>query len=86
MLESKIQEAICEQIQPLFDIWKAQANWTEEESIVIYHKIFDPEKPDDITIQDILADKCVKNFLYYHPRKINRIYKSARKKLNKILP
>ena len=86
MLEEKIQTEICNTIAPLFDIWKEQAQWTEEEAIVMYHKLFDAEKPCDIVIQDIMADKFGKEFLYYHKRKINRLYKSARKKLNKILP
>lgn len=86
MLESKIQEQICETIQPLFDIWKEQAKWTEEEATVMYHKLFDPEKPCDFVIQDIMADKFGKEFLYYHRKKISRLYRSARKKLNKVLP
>lgn len=86
MLEDKIQASICETIMPLYEIWKSKANWTDEEALVIYHKLFDSEKPSDIVIQDILADTFGKSYLYYHPRKINRIFKSARKKLNKILP
>lgn len=86
MIEPKITEAICKEIEPLFDIWKREANWTEEEAIVMYHKLFDPERPDDLTIIDILADKFSREYSYYHKRKINRIYKSARNKLNKILP
>lgn len=86
MLESKIQECICEQIEPLFEVWKREANWTEEEALVMYHKLFDAEKPNDLTIQEIMADTFKKEFLYYHTRKINRLYKSARKKLNKVLP
>lgn len=84
--EPKINKAISEKIEPLYDVWKREANWTEEEAIVIYHKLFDAEKPNDITIRDILADKLDKSYQYYHERKINRIYKRARKKLNKILP
>lgn len=86
MLEDKIQTEICNTIAPLYDIWKEQANWTDEEAIVIYHKLFDAEKPDDLTIQYILADKFGVQYVYYHKRKINRIFKSARRKLNKILP
>lgn len=86
MLENKIQKEICEQISPLYEEWCKKANWTDEEKIVIFHKLFDSEKPDDLTIQDILVDKLNRDYLYYHKRKINRIYKSARKKLNKILP
>lgn len=86
MLEDKIQKQICDTILPLFEIWKKDAGWTDEESLVMYHKVFDAEKPCDIVIQDIMADTFGKEFLYYHKRKINRIYKSARKKLNKILP
>lgn len=86
MIEPKITKAICDEILPLFEYWKSKTNWTAEEELVIYHKLFDSEKPDDLTIQDILADKFGKEYQYYHKRKINRIYKSARKKLNKILP
>ena len=78
MLESKIQKEICDKIMPLFDVWKQDAKWTEEEAIVMYHKLFDNEKPDDETIQCILADKLNKDYLYYHKRKINRIYKISR--------
>ena len=84
MLENKIQEKLCDAIMPLFEIWKEEAKWNEEESIVMYHKLFDSEKPDDNTILDILSDKLGKNYCY-HRMKINRIYKSARRKLNKIL-
>lgn len=86
MIEYKIQEAICREIEPLYKDWYENAGWTNEEAIVIYHKLFDAEKPDDATIQYILADKVNKSLEYYHKRKVNRIYKSARKKLNKILP
>lgn len=86
MIEAKIQKEICERIKPLFETWKEEAGWTAEEEIVIYHKLFDEDKPDDLTIRDILADSLGKEYLYYHPRKINRIYKTARKKLNRILP
>lgn len=86
MIEEKIAQAICEQIEPLYEVWKREANWTEAEAIVMYHKLFDAERPDDFTIRAILADNLGKEYQYYHIRKINRIYKSARKKLNKILP
>lgn len=86
MIESKIQKAICDEIEPLYDIWKREAKWTDEEAVVMYHKLFDFEKPDDKTIQYILADKFGKEYVYYHKIKIHRIYKRARKKLNKILP
>lgn len=86
MIEPKIQKVICDEIKPLFDIWKENANWTNEESIVMYHKLFDPEKPNDLTILKILAEKLGNEYKYFHERKINRIYKTARRKLNKILP
>lgn len=86
MIEYKISKAICDKIEPLYDIWKREAGWTEEEAVVIYHKLFDAEKPDDLTIRDILADEFGRQYQFYHQRKIHRIYKSARKKLNKILP
>lgn len=84
--EPKVTKAIIEHIEPLFDVWKRDACLNEEESIVLYHKLFDPEKPDDLTIRDILADKIDKKYQYYHIIKIRRIYKKARNKLNKILP
>ena len=86
MVEPKIQEAICKQIEPLYEIWKSKAGWTEEEALVIFYKLFDPDKPNDLVLRDILADELDKSIQYYHERKINRIYKSARRKLNKILP
>lgn len=86
MVEEKIVKAICDQIEPLYEVWKREAGWNEAEAIVMYHKLFDAEKPDDFTIRAILADKLGKEYQYYHIRKVNRLYKSARKKLNKILP
>lgn len=86
MDEYKINKAICNQIEPLYDIWKREAGWTEEEAIVIYHKLFDPEKTNEQTIMDILADELGNIYKYYNRVKIVRIYKRARKKLNKILP
>lgn len=86
LLESKIQDAICEKIQPLFEEWKNVAGWTEEEAFVMYHKLFNASKPNDLEIQKILADKFSRHFAYYHRIKINRIYNSARKKLYKVLP
>lgn len=86
MIEPKIQEKICEKIEPLFEEWKEQAKWTDEEAIVMWHKLFDSEKPNDEVIQYELADKLGKEYLYFHVRKINRIYRKARRKLNKILP
>jgi len=84
--EPKINKAICERIEPLFDIWKREAGWTEEEACVMYHKLFDEEKPNEETIQDILADEFDKGYEYYHRTKIHRLYKRAKKKLNKVLP
>lgn len=86
MLENKIQTEICNQIMPLFEIWKSKANWTNAEAVVIYCKLFDAEKPTEEVIRYILADEVDKSYQYYDKRKINRLYKSARKKLNKILP
>lgn len=87
MLEFKIEKAICEQLKPLYEIWEKQAGWSKEESIVMYHKLFDPEKPNEKLILDILADKLEnKSYEYYYERKIHRIYKKARQKLIKILP
>lgn len=86
MIEPKIHKAMSQQVQPLFDIWKEDAGWTDEEADVMWYKLFDTEQRCDIEIQDILARKYGTSFLYYHQRKINRIYQSARKKLNKILP
>ena len=86
MIEYKIQDAICKEIEPLYNEWCKTAGWTDEEAIVMYHKLFDAEKPDDTTIQYILADKVNKGLEHYHKRKVNRIYRSARRKLNKILP
>lgn len=86
MLESKIQDVICDKIKPLFEEWKESAKWTEEEVFVMYHKLFNPSKPNDFEIQKMLADKFSRHFAYYHRIKINRIYNSARKKLYKVLP
>lgn len=84
--EPKIQKAICERIMPLYEEWKSKAGLSAEESIVIWHKYFDPEKPNETTIQYILADEFDKSYEFYHRSKIHRIYKRARKKINKVLP
>lgn len=86
--EPKIQKAISEKIEPLFEIWKRKANLTDEEALVVYYKIFSPESSElnTKTIQDILADKLDKSYEFYHERKIRRIFQRARKKINKILP
>lgn len=86
MIEPKIQEKICEQIEPLYETWKREAKWTDEEAIVMWFKLFDSEKPSDEAIQYELADRLGTEYLHYHIRKINRIYRKARKKLNAILP
>lgn len=86
MLEDKIQEALCEKVKPLFAEWKENADWTEEEAFVMFHKLFNPQKPTDFAIQKMLSESFNNNFAYYHRIKINRIYNSARKKLYKILP
>lgn len=86
MIEYEIEKAICEQIMPLYNIWKEKAGWNEEESIVMFHKLFDPEKPNEKTILEILADSTKdKSYEFYYERKIHRIYKRARQKLIKIL-
>ena len=84
--EPKINKAICERIEPLFDIWKREAKWTEEEACVMWHKLFDEEKPTDETIKYILADEFDRSYEFYHKMKIHRIYNRAKKKLNKVLP
>ena len=84
--EPKINKAISEKIEPLYDVWKREANWTEEEAIVMYHKLFDDEKPDDLTILDILADEIDVKYKFYHKTIITKIYRKAKRKLNKILP
>lgn len=84
--EPKIQKALSERIEPLFEIWKRKANLTDEEALVVYHKIFDPESPSTQTICDILADKLDRAYEFYHERKIRRIFQRARKKIDKILP
>ncbi len=84
--EPKIRKVICKTIEPLFEIWKREANWTEVEACVMYHKLFDEEMPTDEVIKDILADEFDKSFEYYHRTKVSKIYRRARKKLNKVLP
>lgn len=86
LLENKIQNVLCETIKPLFEEWKQNAGWTEEEAFVVYHKLFNADKPNDAMIQRMLAEKFSMHFSYYHKIKINRIYQKARKKLFKILP
>lgn len=86
MLEYKIEKAICDQLMPLYEVWKEKAGWNTEEKIVMFHKLFDPERPSEKVILDILADSTNdKSYVFYYERKIHRIYKKAREKLNKIL-
>ena len=73
-------------MKPLFVEWRERAGWTDEEAFVIFHKLFNPSKPTDLEIQKKMAEEFSAHFSYYHRIKINRIYNSARKKLNKILP
>ena len=84
--EHKINKEISKRLEPLFTEWKSKANWTKEEEIVIYCKLFDDDKPDDLTIIDILADELGDEYKYYHKMKVQRIYNKAKRKLNKILP
>lgn len=84
--EPKINKAISEKIEPLYEVWKREANWTEEEAIVMYHRLFDETKPNDTEILKSLTKQLKKNFVFYDRTKVSKIYKKARKKLNKILP
>ena len=83
--EPKIRKAICDKIMPLFEEWKRAANLTPEESIVIRCKFFDAEMPNETTIQYILADEFDKSYEFYYRSKIHRIFKRAKRKINKIL-
>ena len=84
--EPKINKIICEKIEPLFEIWKREAKWTEEEACVMWNKLFNPEKPTDEVIIDILADEFNRSYEFYHRTKVSKIYRKAKRKLNKVLP
>ena len=86
MIEEKIQKELCKQIEPLFEIWKSEAQWTDEEALVMFHKLFNADKPSEDEIHKFLVLEFGEKYRYYNARFINRIYRKARKKLNKILP
>lgn len=84
-MENKIYKKITTKISPLFEEWKQKANWTKEEEFVVYHKLFNPRKPTDVEIQRLMSNEFGQQFLFYHRRKINRIFNSAKEKILKIL-
>lgn len=86
MQGDKIREALSKKIEPLYQEWRAVADWTAEEEFVFFHKIFNPEKPTDAEIQRMMSIQFGRHYMFYHRRKINRILNSAKKKVFKILP
>ena len=66
---------IAEIISPLYDRWKVDAKLNSNETIVFYLKEFKGYKMFEIAQE-----------INYSEVQVKRIYKAARKKINKILP
>lgn len=73
----KILKAITEIASPLYKEWKENCNLTDEEAVVVYHKLFNPKKPTNEEIAEII---------HWDIRTVSRRYKSARNKIFKYLP
>lgn len=86
MQGDKVREAISKQIEPLYEEWRSLADWTAEEEFVFFHKVFDANKPTDADIQKMMSVRFGRHYLFYHSRKINRIFNSAKRKVFKIIP
>ena len=76
-MKDKISDLIIKEITPLYKIWIETANLNDIESKVLFHKLFNPNKPTETDIADILG---------YEERTIRRIWKKVRNKIYKILP
>lgn len=76
-MKDKISDLIINEIAPLYKIWVENAKLDEIESKVLYHKLFNPNKPTETDIAELLC---------YEERTIRRIWKRVRHKLYKILP
>lgn len=76
-MKDKISDLIINEIAPLYKIWTEEAKLDELESKVLYHKLFNKEKPTEIEIAEML---------HYEERTIRRIWKKVRHKIYKILP
>lgn len=76
-MKDKISDLIIKEIIPLYKIWIEMAKLDEFESKVLYHKLFNPNKPTETDIADMLG---------YEERTIRRIWKKVRNKIYKILP
>ena len=76
-MKDKINEFIAHEIAPLYNLWVREAQLNEIESEVLYHKLFNPEKPTECDIADMLC---------YEERTIRRIWRKVRNKIYKIIP
>ena len=76
-MKDKISDLIIKEITPLYKIWIETAKLDDIESKVLFHKLFNPNKPTEADIADILG---------YEERTIRRIWKKVRNKIYKILP
>lgn len=76
-MKDKISDLIIKEITPLYKIWIETANLNDIESKVLFHKLFNPNKPTETDIADMLS---------YEERTIRRIWKKVRNKIYKILP
>lgn len=85
MSANKVQDSIDDAVMPLIELWKQECHLSQAETIVLYHKEFDFEKPNNETIQCILADKVDKRYMFYNVKIVARIYKSAKKKIYKYI-
>lgn len=76
-MKDKISDKIIDEIAPLYEVWSKEAKLNYLEAKVLYHKLFDPNKPTEIEIAE---------YLHYEERTIRRIWKRVRHKIYKILP
>ena len=76
-MKDKISDLSINEIAPLYKVWTDEAKLDKTESDVLYHKLFNPNKPTEIEIAEMLG---------YEERTIRRIWKKVRNKIYKILP
>lgn len=79
----RIDKAVKQQIQPLYELWCKEANLSELESKILYLKEFDDRNLNEIQQIDILQ----KEFGYYYDlRTYQNHWRKLKKKIYKILP
>ena len=54
-MKDKISDLIINEIAPLYKVWTDEAKLDKTESDVLYHKLFNPNKPTEIEIAEMLG-------------------------------